>query len=64
MRPDSAEVSVYMVDGVIKCCAQVSFKGMTITRERGGIMDEKAKVALQKALREALLDWDIGVDNV
>jgi len=64
MTPDKADVNVYMVDGVIKCCAQISFKGMTITRESGGMMDEKAKVAFQKALKEALLKWEIGLDNV
>jgi hypothetical protein len=54
-----ASVNIYEMDKQLKAMAQFNLDDIILERDDRGAISLKAKIALQKALEDALSKWEI-----
>ncbi len=61
MKPKDISVSVYILDGKPKAIIQMSLPDIAFERDEHNLVKDSAKHALQKAMRDALSEWELNV---
>lgn len=63
INPSRISVSVYRHEGETKAIIQMTLPKVSIEKDANGIMNDAAKTALQVAMREALYQWELNVQE-
>lgn len=63
VKPAEASVSIYRINGITKASINIAFPDVAIERDVNGVINTVVKARLEAAMRAALLEWELDVQD-